>query len=127
MRSLTLALLLLVPAGGLAELARDDAALPPDAGTLLARGDGHKSRGDLDRAIADYDAALKVDPKLADAHHHRGLAWRAKGDRRRALADFDAALRLRPDFDSARASRRALVQEIERLGAQMPLRPPPGK
>lgn len=123
MRSLALAALLLAPASGLADSSRDQES-PPDAATLLARGDGHRSRGSLDRAIADYDAALRADPKLADAHHSRGLAWRARGDRRRALADFDAALRLRPDFDSARTSRRALVQEIERLGAQMPLRSP---
>lgn len=126
MTSLVLAALLLAPVGGFAEPAHDGAP-PPDAAALLARGDGHKSRGDIDRAIVDYDAALKADPKLADAHHNRGLAWRAKGDRRRALADFDAALRLRPDFESARANRRALVQEIERLGAQMPLQPPARK
>lgn len=126
MRLLALAMLWSAPAGGFAEPAHDEAS-PPDAATLLARGDGHRSRGDLDRAIADYDAALKVDPKLADAHHNRGVAWHAKGDRRRALADFDAALRLRPDFHDARASRRTLVQEIERHGAQMPLRPPAGK
>lgn len=120
-------LLLLVPAGGLAEPSRDVAAPPPDAATLVARGDGHSRNGEFDRAIADYEAALKADPKHADALHARGLAWRAKGDRRRALADFDAALRLRPDFDSAKANRRTLVQEIERLGAQMPLQPPAGK
>jgi len=126
MRLLAVAALLLAPAGGLAEPSRDPEPAP-DAATLLARGNGHRSRGDLDRAIADYDAALKENPKLADAHHNRGVAWHAKGDRRRALADFDAALRLQPDFHDARASRRTLVQEIERLGARMPLRPPAGK
>jgi tetratricopeptide (TPR) repeat protein len=126
-RRLALAAALLVPMGGLAAPAHDAVMPPPDAATLLARGDSHSSGGDFDRAIADYDAALKADPKLAEAHHRRGLAWRAKGNRRRALADFDAALRLRPDFDSARTSRRDLVQEIERLGARMPLQPPAGK
>lgn len=126
MRALALAVLLLAPAAALAEPSRDPEPAP-DAATLLARGDGHRSRGDLARAIADYDAALRADPTLAEAHHRRGLAWQARGDRRRALADLDAALRLRPDFDGARASRRALVQEIERLGAQMPLQPPARK
>lgn len=127
MRSLALATLVLAPAGGLAGPSRDDGTSPPDAQTLLSRGDGHIRRGDLARAIADYDAALMADPKLAEAHHNRGIAWRARGDRRRALADFDAALRLRPDFEGARLSRRALFREIERLGAQMPLRSPAGK
>lgn len=126
-RRLVLTALLFVPAAALAEPTHERAAPPPDPAALLARGDGHNRRGDLDRAIADYDAALKADPKLAEAHHGRGIAWRARGDRRRALADFDAALRLKPDFEGARASRRALFHEIERLGAQMPLQPPARK
>jgi len=93
-----------------------------DAKALLARGDEFNIKGDLDRAIADYEAALKADPGFAEALNGRGMAWRAKGDRRRALADFDAAIRLKPDFEAARANRKSLFSEIERLGAQMPLK-----
>ncbi len=100
----------------------DDAAKALDAKTLLARGDDFNIKGDLDRAIADYDAALKVDPAYAEALNSRGMAWRAKGDRRRALTDFDAALKLKPDYEAARANRKNLFSEIERIGAQMPLR-----
>ena len=92
-----------------------------DAKTLLARGDDFNVKGELDRAIADYDAALKVEPALAEALNSRGMAWRAKGDRRRALSDFDAALKLKPDYQAARANRKSLFSEIERLGVQMPL------
>ena len=95
-----------------------------DAKTLLARGDDFNIKGELDRAIADYDAALKVEPALAEALNSRGMAWRAKGDRRRALSDFDAALKLKPDYEAARANRKSLFSEIERLGAQMPLKGP---
>ncbi|MGL5168371.1 MAG: DUF1850 domain-containing protein [Afipia sp.] len=100
----------------------DDAAKALDAKTLLARGDDFNIKGDLDRAIADYDAALKVDPAYAEALNSRGMAWRAKGDRRRALTDFDAALKLKPDYEAARANRKSLFSEIERIGAQMPLK-----
>lgn len=93
-----------------------------DAKTLLARGDDFNVKGDVDRAIADYDAALKIDPALAEALNGRGMAWRAKGERRRALSDFDAALKLKPGFEPARANRKSLFSEIERLGAQMPLK-----
>jgi lipoprotein NlpI len=54
------------------------------------------NKNDYDRAIADYDAALKIDPKLAEAYQSRGSAWAHKGDPDRAIADFDAALRLNP-------------------------------
>lgn len=93
-----------------------------DAKTLLARGDDFNVKGEMDLAIADYDAALKVDPALAEALNGRGVAWRAKGERRRALSDFDAALKLKPDFEPARVNRKSLFSEIERLGAQMPLK-----
>jgi tetratricopeptide (TPR) repeat protein len=99
----------------------DQATKALDAKTLLARGDDFNIKGDLDRAIADYDAALKVEPAYAEALNSRGIAWRAKGDRRRALLDFDAALKLKPDFDAARANRKSLFSEIERLGAHLPL------
>jgi hypothetical protein len=93
-----------------------------DPKTLLARGDDFNIKGDLNRAIADYDAALKADPAFPEALNSRGMAWRAKGDRRRALSDFDAALRLKPDYEAARINRKSLFSEIERLGAQMPLK-----
>ena len=32
------------------------------------------AKGDLDRAIADYDEAIKLDPKDAKAHKYRGYA-----------------------------------------------------
>ena len=100
----------------------DQTAKALDAKTLLARGDDFNIKGEFDLAIADYDAALKVEPASAEALHGRGMAWRAKGDRRRALSDFDAALRLKPDFEAARINRKSLFSEIERAGAQMPLK-----
>ena len=107
----------------------DDTAAPKalDAKALMARGEGFSAKGDLDRAIADYDAALKIDPAFVEALNGRAMAWRAKGDRRRALADLDAALRLKSDFETARLNRKMLFQEIERAGAHMPLKPPAQK
>jgi lipoprotein NlpI len=63
---------------------------------LLNRAVEWSAKNDYDRAIVDYDAALKIDPKLADAFHGRGTAWAHKGDPDRAIADFDTALRLNP-------------------------------
>ena len=73
----------------------------------------------LDSAIGDYDAALRLDPTLAEISIRRGELWRRKGDRRRALADFAAAIKLNPDHPTAKGSYKSLAQELERLGAQM--------
>ena len=51
----------------------------------------------IDRAIADYDRVLQLDPALADIFNARGELWRKKGDRPKALADFGAAMKLNPD------------------------------
>jgi tetratricopeptide (TPR) repeat protein len=86
---------------------------------LLARAGAYVRKQQDDRAIADYDVALKLDPTLADIFNARGELWRKKGDRPRALADFGAALRLNPQHRAARGNYRLLAQEVERIGAQM--------
>ena len=84
---------------------------------LIARGAAHERRDMVERAIADYDGALRLDPSLADVHNTRGELWRKKGDLPKAVADFAAAIKLNPDHVVARANHRALAQEVERLGA----------
>jgi tetratricopeptide (TPR) repeat protein len=86
---------------------------------LIARAGVFERKDQIDRAIADYDAALRLDPTLADIFNARGELWRKKGDRPRALQDFGAAIRLNPDHPAARANYKSLAQELERLGAQM--------
>jgi tetratricopeptide (TPR) repeat protein len=86
---------------------------------VLARAGAYLRKGQDDRAIADYDVALKLDPTLADIFNARGELWRKKGDRPRALADFGAAIKLNPQHAVARGNYRSLAQELERIGAQM--------
>jgi tetratricopeptide (TPR) repeat protein len=84
---------------------------------LIARGAAYERKDMADRAIADYDGALRLDPSLADIHNTRGELWRRKGDLPKAVADFAAAIKLNPEHVTARANHRALAQELERLGA----------
>ena len=91
----------------------------------LARAAAYDRKQQVDRAIADYDTALRLDPAQADAFNHRGEVWRKKGDRPHALADFGAAIRLNPEHSPARANYKSLAQELELLGAQMAVRNQP--
>jgi tetratricopeptide (TPR) repeat protein len=86
---------------------------------LIARASVFITRGQPDRAIADYDVVLQLDSTLADIFNARGELQRKKGDRPKALADFSAALKLNPDHASARSNYHSLALELERLGAQM--------
>jgi tetratricopeptide (TPR) repeat protein len=60
------------------------------------RCDSYRLKGDLDRAIADCNQAIALDPKFAFAYSNRGDAYKAKGDNNRAAADFNEAIRLDP-------------------------------
>jgi tetratricopeptide (TPR) repeat protein len=53
---------------------------------------------DYDRAIADFDASIRLDPASAPTFNNRGSAWYAKGDPDRAIADFDKAIQLDPAY-----------------------------
>jgi tetratricopeptide (TPR) repeat protein len=88
---------------------------------VLARAAAYDRKQQYDRAIADYDTALQLDPAQADAFNYRGEVSRRKGDRPRALADFGAAIRLNPEHPVARANYKSLAQELELIGAQIAL------
>ncbi len=60
----------------------------------LHRGGAYFFKGDNDRAIKDYDEAIRLDPKYAIAYGVRGRAYENKGDSARAKKDFDEAARL---------------------------------
>jgi tetratricopeptide (TPR) repeat protein len=51
---------------------------------------------DHDRAIADCDQAIKLDPRYARAYNNRAVAYFHKGDKDRAIADYDQAIKLDP-------------------------------
>jgi tetratricopeptide (TPR) repeat protein len=104
-------------------LVDNEKSLRPDRiKALIARAGAYDRKDQLDRAIGDYDTALRLDPTLADIFNARGELWRRKGDRPRALADFGAAIKLSPQHEAARANYKALAQELERLGAQMAIK-----
>jgi tetratricopeptide (TPR) repeat protein len=62
-------------------------------------------KGAYDRAIADLDQALALNPNMAVGYRTRAIAYAGKGDHARAIADYDAALKLDPDLAGAREGR----------------------
>jgi tetratricopeptide (TPR) repeat protein len=106
-----------------AALVDSDKTLKPDRiKALIARAGAYNRKDQIDRAIGDYDAALRLDPTLADIFNARGELWRRKGDRPHALADFGAALKLNSQHEAARANYKSLALELERIGAQMAIK-----
>jgi tetratricopeptide (TPR) repeat protein len=71
----------------------------------MYRGTAYADGGDLDRAIADFDQAIAVDPNFAGAFFNRGLVYIQKGDLERAVADFSQVIGLDPGHAGAHALR----------------------
>ncbi|WP_315806208.1 MULTISPECIES: J domain-containing protein [unclassified Bradyrhizobium] len=69
---------------------------PSTASAFLERALDFSRKGELDRAIADFDAAIRLAPANAEAYGDRARGWSRKGDLDRALADYDQAIRLDP-------------------------------
>ena len=65
------------------------------------RGLAYNSKGQYDRAIQDYDQAIRLKPDFALAYGNRGFSYLKKGSLRdldQAIADSQQALRLDPSL-----------------------------
>jgi tetratricopeptide (TPR) repeat protein len=95
---------------------------PNDARAFVARGNAYLGRGlaaclpsssppcalaiaQYDRAIEDFDQAIRINPNDAMAFHRRGIPYFAKRQPDRAIEDFDQAIRLNPNYALAFSSR----------------------
>jgi tetratricopeptide (TPR) repeat protein len=78
------------------------------------RGSAYDDLRDEDRAIADHDQAIRIDPKLDLAFNNRANAYGRKGEIERALADYDQAIRLNPKFVAALNNRGTTYRDDKR-------------
>ncbi len=58
------------------------------------RGDAYRNKGQYDRAIADFDTAIELDPKHAIAYSNRGIAYKKLGEIDKAMSDTQKAKEL---------------------------------
>src|SRR5262245_2705511 len=75
-----------------------------DKGDKLAeaftnRGVGFRLKGDYDRALADYNQAIKLNAKFAAAYNNRGVAYDKNGEYDHAILDYDQAIKLKPSAE----------------------------
>jgi lipoprotein NlpI len=66
--------------------------------TFNNRGNAYQSKADYQRAIQDYDEAIRIDPDSALAFNNRGSAFQHMGNYARAIQDYDQAIRLNGSF-----------------------------
>jgi lipoprotein NlpI len=69
------------------------------------RGIAYDMKQDFDKAIADYDEAIKLDPKDAHGYSNRCFTHNSKNELDLAMADCDQAIKLDPKLARAYSNR----------------------
>ncbi|OSI72396.1 hypothetical protein BSZ21_07060 [Bradyrhizobium canariense] len=69
------------------------------------RGIAYAAKVDYDRAVADFEAAIGIDPTFAKPVNNRGAARLRTGDYDAAMEDFDRAIALQPAYPGAFVNR----------------------
>ena len=69
------------------------------AEVLSLRGVAYVVKGQLDRAIHDFDQAIRLAPDFADAFYKRSLAKEQLSDKPGAEADMATAKRINPNIE----------------------------
>jgi len=70
--------------------------LAPTVMAYLGRGDVYRDADQLDRAMADYAAVIKLAPNDARGWRNRGMIRLFKGDHKGGIADYNKALEYDP-------------------------------
>jgi tetratricopeptide (TPR) repeat protein len=90
---------------------------------LTLRGTAHRAAANYDAAIADFTAALALQPGSADLLNHRGIARFLKGgdaDRQAALADYTAAVAADARHAEAYNNRAWVLLQLGRAADALP-------
>ncbi len=80
----------------------------------ISQGNAFLAAGELDKALAEYDAALELRPHDPDTLGNRGAALRALQRPDEALAAYNRALELRPDHANNLVLRGVTLTQLNR-------------
>ena len=72
---------------------------------LYARAGAYKTKGDNDRAVADYTKAIEANSHYADAYAGRGIVYQIIGNNDDAIADYSKAIEIDPRYANAYVGR----------------------
>ena len=86
----------LATASTLVAAAQTSPCKPPTAEDYYQQGKSASEKKEYDAAIAAFEKAIRLDPKMAKAWHCRGASHVSKDECDKAVSDFTEAIRLDP-------------------------------
>jgi tetratricopeptide (TPR) repeat protein len=81
------------------EAIQEKAARPNlmDADAYNTRGNRYLEQRQLKKAIADFDEAVRLDPKYTVAYGNRAIAYKQQGNKTKAISNFEKFIALASD------------------------------
>lgn len=73
----------------------------PSANEYLELGLDYYEQGELDKAAAEFEEAIRLEPDLVEAHYNLGLVYADQGEFDAAIAEHERAIELAPDLAEA--------------------------
>jgi tetratricopeptide (TPR) repeat protein len=83
------------------QLIKEMAVKPDDAIGLKNRGNTLCELGEYERAIIDYNQAIKINANFTDAYYHRGNAHFDLGNYEAAIDDFRKVIKMKSNYTNA--------------------------
>jgi protein O-mannosyl-transferase len=74
-----------------------------------------------ERALAAYDAALKIAPQVASIHYQKGNAYAAAGNMPQAIACYDNVLKIDPKYTDAINNKGNALAAMNRFSEALPV------
>jgi tetratricopeptide (TPR) repeat protein len=78
---------------------------PNDTATMARRSKAYELKGDIEAAIKDYDAAIRLAPAASSWYNNRANLFQKKKDFDRAIQDYDRSIELNPNSSIVRGNR----------------------
>lgn len=88
--------------------------MTPTNEVLYLRGLNYKSLEQYDKAVADFDSVLHMDPKHSGSYFNRGASYTKLGKYEEALSDYDKFMKLSPNYYDAYFNRGIIKYGLEK-------------
>ena len=89
-------------------------ALAKDATFYIERGIKKANKGEIRRALEDYNKAIEIDPNSSNAYYNRGYDKAKIGDLKGAIKDFTKVIQITPDDADAYYHRANAKNKLKR-------------